>query len=39
MNVFYLLNMQIGTQPLLPASPAGFPLIKLAEIAAKTLKS
>lgn len=39
MTVFDLLNMQIGTQPLLTASPAGFPLIKAAEIAAKKLKS
>jgi len=32
------LMMQIGTQPLLTASPAAFPLIKAAEVAAKALK-
>lgn len=37
MTVHDLLMMQIGTQPLLTASPAGFPLIKAAEAAAKQL--
>ncbi len=32
-----LLVSQIGTQPLLTASPAAYPLIKAAEIAAKSL--
>jgi len=30
---------QIGTHPLLTASPAGYPLIKAAEVVAKTLRS
>lgn len=38
MTVFDLLLMQIGTQPLLTASPAAFPLIKAAEKAAALLK-
>ncbi len=38
MTVHDLLITQIGTQPLLTASPAGFPLIKAAEIAAKALR-
>ncbi len=38
MTVHDLLVTQIGTQPLLTASPAGFPLIKAAEIAAKALR-
>ncbi len=38
MSVYDLLNMQIGTQPLLTASPAGFPLVKAAEAVAKKLK-
>lgn len=38
MTVHDLIMTQIGTQPLLTASPAGFPLIKAAEIAAKTLR-
>lgn len=37
MTVHDLLMMQIGTQPLLTASPAGFPLIKAAEVVAKKL--
>jgi NADPH-dependent 2,4-dienoyl-CoA reductase/sulfur reductase-like enzyme len=37
MTVHDLLMMQIGTQPLLTASPAGFPLIKAAEAAARQL--
>lgn len=39
MTVHDLMMTQIGTQPLLTASPAGFPLIKAAEAAAKTLKA
>jgi len=39
MTVNDLLMMQIGTQPMLTASPAGFPLIKAAEVAAKALKN
>lgn len=39
MTVHDLLMMQIGTQPLLTASPAGFPLIKAAEIAARQLRN
>ena len=35
MTVNDLLMMQIGTQPMLTASPAGFPLIKAAEVVAK----
>ncbi len=38
MNVHDLLMTQIGTQPLLTASPAGYPLIKAAEAAMKALK-
>lgn len=38
MTINDLLMMQIGTQPLLTASPAAFPLIKAAELAAKALK-
>lgn len=38
MTVYDLLMTQIGTQPLLTASPAGFPLIKAAEVVAKTLR-
>jgi len=33
-----LLVSQIGTQPMLTASPAGYPLIKAAEVACKALK-
>lgn len=33
-----LLTMQIGTQPLLTGSPAGYPLIKAAEIVVKKLR-
>ncbi|MBZ4666720.1 FAD-dependent oxidoreductase [Mahella sp.] len=39
MTVHDLLMTQIGTQPLLTASPAAFPLIKAAEAVAKTLKN
>lgn len=39
LNVQDLLMNQIGTQPLLTASPAGYPLIKAAEIAAKMLRN
>ena len=39
MTVHDLIMTQIGTQPLLTASPAGFPLVKAAEIVAKTLRS
>ncbi len=39
MTVNDLLMMQIGTQPLLTASPAGYPLIKAAEVVAKALKA
>ncbi|HOO75481.1 MAG TPA: FAD-dependent oxidoreductase [Tepiditoga sp.] len=38
MTINDLLMTQIGTQPLLTASPAGYPLIKAAENAAKKLK-
>lgn len=38
MTVHDLIMTQIGTQPLLTASPAGFPLIKSAEIVAKILR-
>jgi NADPH-dependent 2,4-dienoyl-CoA reductase/sulfur reductase-like enzyme len=38
MTVHDLILTQIGTQPLLTASPAGFPLIKAAEIVAKELR-
>ena len=37
MTVNDLLVAQIGTQPMITASPAGYPLIKAAEIAAKQL--
>lgn len=39
MTVHDLIMTQIGTQPLLTASPAGFPLIKAAEIVAQTLRN
>jgi len=39
MTVHDLLMIQIGTQPLLTASPAGYPLIKAAEVIAKTLRN
>ena len=39
MTVHDLLMTQIGTQPLLTASPAGYPLIKAAEIVEKKLKN
>ncbi|MBN2426941.1 MAG: FAD-dependent oxidoreductase [Deltaproteobacteria bacterium] len=39
MTVHDLIMTQIGTQPLLTASPAGFPLVKAAEIVAKTLRN
>ncbi|MCK5811292.1 MAG: FAD-dependent oxidoreductase [Clostridiales bacterium] len=39
MTVNDVIVSQIGTHPLLTASPAGYPLIKAAEIVAKTLKS
>ena len=39
MTIHDLLMTQIGTQPLLTASPAGYPLIKAAEVIAKTLRS
>lgn len=38
MTVHDLVITQIGTQPMLTASPAGFPLIKAAEIVAKKLR-
>lgn len=38
MTIYDLLMTQIGTQPLLTASPAGFPLIKAAEAVVKTLR-
>lgn len=38
MTVYDLITTQIGTQPLLTASPAGFPLIKAAELAVNKLK-
>lgn len=38
MTVHDLIMTQIGTQPMLTASPAGFPLIKAAEIVANTLR-
>lgn len=38
MTVHDLIMTQIGTQPLLTASPAGFPLIKAGEIVAKKLR-
>ena len=39
MTVHDLLMTQIGTQPLLTASPAGYPLIKAAEVVAKALRT
>jgi hypothetical protein len=33
-----LLTMQIGTQPLLTGSPAGYPLIKAAEVIIKKMR-
>lgn len=39
MTINDVLVSQIGTQPMLTASPAGYPLIKAAEVAAKKLKS
>ena len=38
MTINDLLVVQIGTHPLLTASPAGYPLIKAAEMVAKALK-
>lgn len=38
MTINDLLLTQIGTQPMLTASPAGYPLIKAAEVVAKKLK-
>jgi pyruvate/2-oxoglutarate dehydrogenase complex dihydrolipoamide dehydrogenase (E3) component len=38
MTINDLLVLQIGTHPLLTASPAGYPLIKAAEMIAKALK-
>lgn len=38
MTIHDLLTMQIGTQPLLTASPAGFPIVKAAEAVLKNLK-
>lgn len=38
MTIHDLLMTQIGTQPLLTASPAAYPLIKAAEVAAKALR-
>jgi hypothetical protein len=37
MTVYDLLMTQIGTHPLLTASPAGYPLIKAAEVAVAKL--
>ena len=37
-NIKALLSAQIGTHPLLTGSPAGYPLIKAAEIVARKLK-
>jgi len=39
MTVYDLIMMQIGTQPLLTASPAAYPLIKAAEAAVLKLKN
>jgi len=36
-NVHTLLTAQIGTQPMLTASPAAYPLIKAAEIIARKI--
>jgi len=38
-TVWTLLTTQIGTHPLLTGSPAGYPLIKAAEVVARRLKS
>ncbi len=38
MTVYDLIMTQIGTQPMLTASPAGYPLIKAAEAAVKALR-
>ncbi len=38
MNVHDLLMMQIGTQPLLTASPAAYPMVKAAEAVEKSLR-
>ena len=38
-TVHDLLMIQIGTQPLLTASPAGYPLIKVAEVFIKALRT
>jgi len=38
MTVNDLLVAQIGTHPMLTASPAGYPLIKAAEVVAKALR-
>ncbi|OPL07728.1 MAG: pyridine nucleotide-disulfide oxidoreductase [delta proteobacterium ML8_F1] len=38
MNVHDLLMMQIGTQPLLTASPAAYPMVKAAEAVEKALR-
>jgi hypothetical protein len=38
-TVKMLLTMQIGTQPLLTGSPAGYPLIKAAEVIVKKMRS
>lgn len=37
MTVYDLIMTQIGTQPLLTASPAGYPLVKAAEVVVKKL--
>ncbi len=39
MNIYTLLTSQIGTHPLLTASPAGYPLMKATENAAAKLRS
>lgn len=39
MTAYDLIMTQIGTQPMLTASPAGYPLIKAAEAAVKALKN
>jgi len=38
MTVHDLLVTQIGTHPLLTASPAGYPLIKAAEVVARKMQ-
>lgn len=38
-SIWTLLTTQIGTQPLLTGSPAGYPLIKAAEVVARRLKA